>query len=90
MSRYSRYFLDDNWQPPARMMAEAPILEDYELLEEGEDLHVRGIVHGSPDARFPDGSQVTTGVVQVLDEEHGYAVTYHGAWRLGARNGGNT
>lgn len=85
MSRYSRYVLDDNWRPPERMMASAALLDEYELVVEGEDLHVRGIVHGSPDARFPDGAQVTTGVIQVLDEEHGYALTYHGCWRLGAR-----
>lgn len=90
MRRFSRYPLDDDWRPPAKMMAAAPILEDYEVIEQGEDLHVRGIVHGSPDPRFPDGAEVTSGVVQVMDEVVGYALTYHGSWRLGARkDGGN-
>jgi hypothetical protein len=89
MTRYSRYPLDNTWRPPARMMSEAPLLDDYTVFLHGEDLHVRGIVHGSPDPRCPDGSMLTSGVVQVLDEEHGYALTYHGAFRLGARNDGS-
>lgn len=85
MSRYARYPLDPDWLPPAKMMSAAPILEDYTVFEQGEDVHVRGIVHGSPDPRCPDGSTLTSGVVQVLDEQAGYALTYNGCWRLGAR-----
>jgi hypothetical protein len=88
--RYERYPLDDNWRPPAKMMSAAPLLDDYTVIVDGEDLHVRGTVHGSPDPRFPDGSLVTTGVVQVLDEGHGYLLTYHGAWRLGSRVDGGS
>jgi hypothetical protein len=91
MRRYSRYPLDTNWMPPARMMAAAPLLDDYDLVGQGEDLHLTGIIHGSTDHRFPDGSRLTTGVIQVMDEEAGYALGYNGAYRLGApRNGGNT
>jgi len=90
MTRYSRYPLDDDWRPPARMMAEAPLLDLYDLVGQGEDLHLTGVVHGSPDPRFPDGARLTTGVIQVLDEDAGYALSYHGSYRLGARaDGGN-
>jgi len=67
------------------MMAEAPLLDEYQAFFEGEDLHLRGTVHGSPDHRVPDGSVLTTGVIQVFDESEGYALSYSGCWRLGAR-----
>ncbi|UVF18474.1 hypothetical protein HPT29_018555 [Microvirga terrae] len=87
--RYERYPLDPDWRPPARMMAEAPILNDWEILAEGEDLHLRGVVLNSKDPRFPDGAQLTTGVIQALDESEGWAIGYQGGYRLGApRNGG--
>jgi hypothetical protein len=91
MPRYSRYTLADDWRPPEKMMRDAPLLDDYELVTEGEDLHIRGIVYGSRDPRMPEGAEVTTAVIQIADEHEGYAITYSGAWKLGApRNGDGT
>ncbi|MBM1170185.1 hypothetical protein [Microvirga arabica] len=73
------------------MMQKAPIIEDYEVLVDGEDWHVRGVLHGGADPRFKDGARITTGVIQAYDEAEGWAISYHGGYRLGAPlNGGNT
>jgi len=66
------------------MMENAPIVEDYELFLDVDDMHLRGVLHGSPDPRFEDGARFVSGVIQVADEEEGWAVTYHGSYRLGA------
>ncbi|MFC4172388.1 hypothetical protein ACFOYU_09985 [Microvirga sp. GCM10011540] len=89
MTRRSRYPLDDDWRPPAGMMSSAPIIEDYEIVTEGEDWHIRGILFGGADPRFKDGAQITTGVIQAYDEAEGWAISYNGGYRLGApRQGG--
>ncbi|WP_262265521.1 hypothetical protein [Microvirga yunnanensis] len=90
MTRRSRYPLDPGWRPPERMMQGAPVVEDYEVIEEGEDWHIRGILFGGADPRFEDGAQITTGVIQAFDEAEGWAISYSGGYRLGARrNGGD-
>ncbi|WP_445500649.1 hypothetical protein [Microvirga sp. G4-2] len=66
------------------MMAEAPLVEDYELFNDCGDMHLRGILHGSPDPRHEDGARFVSGVIQVADEEEGWAISYHGSYRLGA------
>lgn len=82
--KYSRYPLSPGWRPPESMLQGTAIIENWEPVLDGEDLHVRGTLYGSPDPRWQDGAEIVTGVIQVLDSEHGYALGYSGSYRLGA------
>lgn len=82
MRRYQRYPLPDGWRPDPALMQGAPIVEDWMLIADGEDVRVAGTLFGHPFGS--DGKNILTAPVSILDAEHGWAICGTRAFRLGA------
>jgi hypothetical protein len=74
--------ITSGWKPKASDIAAAPFIDAWELSHVGYDSVLVGEVTGHP--RLKDG-RITTSALLGLDPVGGWAWTYRGIYRLGAR-----